>query len=55
MDAFNYIILIAGLVGISVFWHFICPKDRRKETTVVSIGMTCLGIIVYFLQNTFAK
>jgi RsiW-degrading membrane proteinase PrsW (M82 family) len=54
MNALNYIVLIIGLILISVFWFSICPRDRKRETVFVSIGMTILGIVVYFLQSTFA-
>lgn len=47
----NWIILIVGLIAISLFWHFNSPKERLKETHIVSLGFTVLGIVVYFLQS----
>lgn len=49
----NWLILIFGLIAIGVFWHFISPADRKKESHSVSVIFLILGIVVYFLESTF--
>lgn len=53
MDTLNYIVLTVGLLVISLFWNIIGPKDRAKETRMVTTGIFVLGMLVYFLQSTF--
>lgn len=48
----NWIFLIAGLVIIGAFWHFISSEARKRETHIVSLVFLCLGIVVYFIQTT---
>ena len=54
MNAFNYMVLIVGLILICGFWNLIGPKERRKETLIISVSLSILSIVVYFLQSTFA-
>lgn len=54
MNAMNYAILAVGLFVIGLFWYKICPSDRKREMKIVTIGMWLLGMIVYFLQSTYA-
>lgn len=54
MNAFNYTLVIVGLILIGLFWNRICPADRKRETRIVGIVMLCLGVIVYYLQSTYA-
>lgn len=48
----NWIVLVAGLVLIGLFWHFISPEERKRETHIVAGIFLVLGVVVYFLQTT---
>lgn len=52
MNGLNYIILIIGLIIISVLWNIIAAKNRKKEILIVTISVSILSVIVYFLQST---
>ncbi len=54
MNALNYMLVIVGLALIALFWNRICPADRKRETRIVGVVMLCLGVVVYYLQSTFA-
>lgn len=49
----NWIVLVVGLALIGLFWHFISPAERKKETHIVAGVFLVLGVVVYFLQSTF--
>ncbi|WP_158097387.1 MULTISPECIES: hypothetical protein [unclassified Flavonifractor] len=49
----NWIVLVVGLALIGLFWHFISPEERKKETHIVAGVFLVLGVVVYFLQSTF--
>lgn len=53
MNRLNYIVLIIGLISISTFWNLIVPKHRKKETLIVTICLSVLSLVVYFLQSNF--
>lgn len=52
MNGLNYSILIIGLIIISVLWNIIAAKNRKKEILIVTISVSILSVIVYFLQST---
>lgn len=52
MNTLNYIILIIGLIVISAIWNIIAAKNRKKGILIVTISVSILSIIVYFLQST---
>lgn len=54
MSAMDYIVVVVGLCLIGLFWNVICPPDRKKEMKVVSVLMLVLGVVVYYLQSTYA-
>lgn len=49
----NWVVLIVGLLIISLFWHFISPVERKRETHIVTGIFLVLGVAVYFLQSAF--
>lgn len=52
MNSLNYIVLVVGLILISLLWNVISNKDRKKEIRIVTISVSILSVVVYFLQST---
>lgn len=52
MNSLNYIVLVVGLILISVLWNAISSKDRKKEIMIVTVSLSILSVVVYFLQST---
>lgn len=51
MDVLNYVVLVVGLLLIGLFWNFLSPKERKKETRIVTICLFILGVVVYIVQS----
>lgn len=47
----NWAILIAGLALVVLLWRTLAVPERKKEATVVSVGMSIFALCVYFIHT----
>ncbi|MCD7992735.1 MAG: hypothetical protein LUK37_13555 [Clostridia bacterium] len=47
----NWTILIVGLGLVVLLWRRLAVSERKREATVVSVGMSIFALCVYFIHT----